>query len=398
MRLLITLAAACAALAQTPAREIDAALAELTRISGLKPRRAVAYDLISREKVNEFLKRRVAEVSTPEELRAEEVALKKFGLVPPEFNLRETTVDVLTEQAAAFYDYKTHKLFLSDWTASSMRDAVLVHELAHALADQNFNLDRFIRKARKNDDASVARMAVMEGQATWLMSEYLARRMGQSLADSPSLVQMMSRTSEGSGQFPVFDKAPRYIRESLMFPYSQGMLFQNAVFEREGKAAFASVFRNPPVSTQQVLHPEAYFAALRPAEPDPPPLAEKRGYQELIAGSFGELDHLILLQEYAGKETAESLSPHLRGGSYRVWEDRGKTRAILTYASEWDSPETARQFFDAYRAGLARKWKNLEPHERSPTLLSGRGDDGYFLTEVRGAVVSTIEGCEKPVR
>ena len=78
---------------------------ELAEISGLKLHHPVPCDFITKEKVNEFLKKRVKDVSTPEELRAEELTLKKFGLVPPDFKLADTTVDLLTEQAADFYEY-----------------------------------------------------------------------------------------------------------------------------------------------------------------------------------------------------------------------------------------------------------------------------------------------------
>ena len=106
---------------------------------------------------------------------------------------------------------------------------MLAHELSHALADQNYNLARFIRQGRKSDDGASARLAVMEGQATWLMSEFLARKTGQSLKDSPALVAMMSSLSEnGAGQYPVFESAPLYERVTLDFPVYQ----RHAVSER----------------------------------------------------------------------------------------------------------------------------------------------------------------------
>ena len=103
-------------------------------------RHPVPCDFITKDKINEFLNKRVKEVAKPEELRAEELTLKKFGLVPPDFDLAKNTVDLLTEQAAAFYDYDKKKLFITDTTSSDTQEPVLAHELAHALADQNFNL------------------------------------------------------------------------------------------------------------------------------------------------------------------------------------------------------------------------------------------------------------------
>src|SRR5689334_5858653 len=217
---------------------------DLTKISGLPLHHSVPCDFITKEKINDFLNKRVKEVAKPEEIRAEELTLKKFGLVPPDFDLAKNTVDLLTEQAAAFYDYDKKKLFITESTPADTQEPVLAHELSHALADQSFNLAKFIKQGRKSDDGSTARLAVMEGQATWLMSEYLARKNGQSLKNSPALVAMMSSMSEsGAGQYPVFESSPLYLRSTLVFPYTKGMLFQNALVERDSQWAFFEVFR-----------------------------------------------------------------------------------------------------------------------------------------------------------
>jgi hypothetical protein len=374
-------------------REIDRTVHELAEISNLKLQRPVPSDLISKDKVNAFLKKKVKEVSTPEELRAEELTLKKFGLVPQDFDLAKTTVDVLTEQAAAFYDYHHKKLYITDWTPSATREAALAHELAHALADQNFNLKRFIKKAHESDDEALARMAVMEGQATWLMSEFLARRTGETLVHHPELAERMNRMSDAAGgEFPVFDGAPLYIRATLIFPYTGGMRFQQAVVDKQGKDAFAAVFRRAPVSTQQVLHPEKYFSDEKPATPALPVPPTRRGYKGLIGGTFGELDHQILLEQFAGKQAAGEIAPHWRGGQYELIENRKLGRVILLYASQWDDAESARKYFEAYRKALAAKWKKMKVTAESGDTIKGVGDDGEFAVELRETIVTSIEG------
>src|SRR5207245_9748174 len=115
------------------------------------------------------------EVAKPDEIRAEEMTLKKFGLVPPDFNLAKNTVDLLTEQAAAFYDYDKKKLFITESTPSDSQEPVLAHELSHAIADQSFNLAKFLRQRRKSDDGATARPAVMQGKAPWTRAAYRAR-------------------------------------------------------------------------------------------------------------------------------------------------------------------------------------------------------------------------------
>jgi len=365
---------------------------ELATISGMKLHHPVPCDLITKEKVNEFLKKRVKEATTPEEIRAEELTLKKFGFVPADFNLEKTTVDLLTEQAAAFYDYDKKKLFVTETTAPETQAPVLAHELSHAIADQNFNLGKFIRQGRKSDDGATARLAIMEGQATWLMSEYLARKLGQSLKTSPTLVKMMSALGDSAGQYPVFDSAPLYLRQTLVFPYTKGMLFQQAVIERDGDSGFAEVFRQPPVSTQQILHPEKYFDGTAPLPPELPDAKIAHSFKSLVGGSLGELDHELLLEQYGGKPEADEIGPHWRGAVFELREDKKAARVVLLYAVQWDSPAIAQRYFEAYRRVLSKKWKTMTVTAESADSVSGTGDDGRFELRRNGAVVTSVEG------
>ena len=366
---------------------------QLTKVSGMPLRHPVPCDFITKEKIKAFLDKRVKEVAKPEELRAEELTLKKFGMVPADFNLAKSTIDLLTEQAAAFYDYDRKKLFVTDTTASENQEPVLAHEVAHAIADQNYNLSKFIKAGRKSDDGATARLAVMEGQATWLMSELLAQKMGQSLKDSPALLAMMSGATEGAaGQYPVFDKSPLYLRLTLIFPYTKGMLFQNAVLERDGQNGFGEVFRKPPVSTQQILHPEKYFSGVKPSEPALPQPHLPKGYKSLVGGSLGELEHAVMLEQYSGKEIATELAPHWRGCAFDLLEDKKAARVVLLYAVEWDTEDAARRFFAAYRRQLSKKWKQMTVATETADAVTGTGDDGRFELRRKGAVVSSIEG------
>src|SRR5580698_7599163 len=191
------------------AAEIDVVLKELAGITGFHVRKQLPFALITRDEVNQYLKEQIQQSVKPDEIRAEEVTLKKFGFAPPDFDLKKTTIDLLTEQAAAFYDFKRKKLFISDWAAANMRDVALVHELAHALADQNFPIQKFTNKGPDNSESSMAREAVVEGQASWLMLEVGARRNGRTLAE-PQTAQEFLQTSTDSpqGDYPVFNNAP----------------------------------------------------------------------------------------------------------------------------------------------------------------------------------------------
>lgn len=399
LRVLAILCALVASPAQTQSddrrqifREIETSLQVLQEVTGLKARKSINYDLITRDKVNEFLKDRVKEAVKPEELRAEELTLKKLGFAPPDFDLAKSTIDLLTEQAAAFYDYHKKKLFLTDWAPSGMQQSALVHELAHALADQNFRLERFIKDGGKNDDSGLARLAVMEGQATWLMTEVLARNAGQSLATNPSLLDAVNGVADGAAQFPIFNSVPLYLRETLVFPYTEGARFQNAVFRRMGKDAFTEVFRRPPTTSQQILHPAKYFDHVEPGMPSFAPLALGKGYKDLTEGMLGELDHAILIRQYGTAAQADAIAPHWKAGRYALVENRSQGRIVLRYVSEWDSPDKARDFFAFYKQVLRKKWKTMEIARESPEEISGTGDDGLFVVTLAGSQVSSTEG------
>ena len=376
--------------------DIDESLARLTKITGLKQVRKVQFDTIDKPRLKVFLEEQIKQEVNPNEIRAEELALKKLGLVPQNFDLAKNTVELMTEQAAAFYDYRKKKLFLMDAATASAgdQDTVLAHELAHALADQHFNLNKYLHRS-KTDDSSLARMAVMEGQATWLMYEVQAQKAGQSLTTSPSIVEAMSQPSEsGNNQFPVLSKSPLYMRESLLFPYMQGLKFQQAVVLKMGKAGFSEVFQNPPVNSQEILHPEMYMNRTAVKPPAMPAIGARSSYRILTGGSIGEFDHSVLIEQYSGKAEAAALALHWRGGAFELLEEKKKKYTVLLYASQWEDPVSARQMFDAYRRVLKGKWKTLLPKKESAVMLIGEGDDGYFRLQLDGTRLTSIEGMK----
>jgi hypothetical protein len=373
--------------------KVDEMFTQVSQILGMKINRPVPRAIITKEKIREYIEQRVAEVLTPEEIHAQEVVLKKLGFLPQDYDLKAQMIDVLTEQAAAFYDFKQKKLFLASWTPSAMQDMALVHELAHALADQHFHLEKFIEKSGDDDDAAAARGAVVEGQASWVMTEFIARQMGQSLKSAPGLVQSaVGSSAEAVKQYPVLSKSPLYMQQTLIFPYTAGLLFQQAVFQKMGMGGFTEVFRRPPVSSQQILHPERYFNRALPAQPALPAVQLGAGYKKLMDGTLGELDFQILLRQYVGETASRELSPEWRGSRYALWENSGEKRAVLAFAVQWATPAAAAKFNDLYRQICAKKWKQLRVKEGQPPQTTGTGDDGRFEWAVRGAVFSAVEG------
>ncbi len=373
-------------------------LKELSEITGFKVRRQLPFQMITRDQINKYLQDQIKHNVKPDEIRAEEVTLKKFGFVPPDFDLKKNTIELLTEQAAAFYDYHRKKLFISDWAAQNMREAALVHELGHALADQNYSIQKFLGKGSDDSENSAAREAVVEGQASWLMLEYAARRLGKSLKDPATAREFMKEEepespaaqAEDDKEYPVFANAPLYIRRTLTFPYEDGERFQQAVFLKDGEAGFAELFQSPPASTSQIMHPERYFEHVASTDPKlPKPVSHTKGF---VSGAVGELDEEILLTQYLNKETAARLAPKLKGGTYRIDEAKADHRMTLIYISEWQDEAAASDYLDAYQKILRSKWKQVEILAQDDNHFAGKSEDGFFLVARTGALVTSREG------
>jgi hypothetical protein len=376
--------------------QVDPILAGLSQITGWKVERKVPAEILHQSDFKRMMQDHMND-SSKKEVRAEEETLKMFGLVPPDFNLVGETVDLLSEQAAAFYDYNKKRLFILDSTKDDEEaHLALVHELAHALADQHHNLGKYMKEGNPDDDASTARQAVMEGQATWLSWAYLFwSRNGRGEIPENRLDEL---ANSAGADGPVYSSAPLYIRESLVFPYNRGIVFQDAVFRKLGRKAFDEVFDRPPVSTQQILHPETYFNRLMPDMTDAPMLEMALGkpaarqFRELAEGALGEFDVSALLRQYTEERAGAAEAAHFRGGSYRLYESKRDKHPLLTFVVDWDSPEAAETFLSMYRQVLKAKWKRLEASAPSPGKLEGTGDSGRFQVRVMGNAVQSLEG------
>jgi hypothetical protein len=375
--------------------EIDDAVAQLSHFTGLKLFKRVDYAVLDRQQLARVLEERAQSELDRKEVQAEERALKKLGLIPQHYDLLRGTLDLLGEQAEAFYDYRKKKMFMVQ-SERPLQPAVVVHELAHALADQHFDLHKFIKRSR-NGENSLARMAVMEGQATWLMYEWLAAKAGQSLRSSPAIAQLMSGSSPTvTSQYPVLDKAPLYMRTSLLFPYTAGLRFQQAVIEKLGERGFAEVYRNPPLNTSEVLHPERYFARERIQEPALPSFPDEKKYRELYSGVLGELDFSILFETYSSRQDAERVAPLWRAGQFQLLEDKRSGRLVLRHASLWESPQAAQQALHLLAQSLKGKWRDCQFSREQPNLIAGQGDDGYFVAYASANAVFALEGLPAP--
>jgi hypothetical protein len=361
--------------------------------TGLPVRKQVKRRLTSREEVVSYLTKHMNDEDT-KRLRRSELVLKKFGLLPQTFDLETFLLALLKEEVAGYYDPKTKTVNLLDWVPMEEQEPVMAHELTHALQDQSFGLEKWMKRGDKdlgeirkdptpqdieNDEIDDAREAVVEGQAQAMMFQYAILPTGHSIVDSPALLDAMEEeTLTGTPGTKVFNEAPIFLKESMTFPYSYGMEFIVKVMQKAGKEkAFDGVLKNPPHTTRQIMQPETYLSGER-IEPMPVPDFKRdfKRYQKFDIGAMGEFDVDILIEQYAGKKRAKQMYPEWRGGYYYAAKQKLDASAPLglLYVSRWSSPEKAAEFAAIYADSLKERYKSVA--ELGGTGATQNADEG----------------------
>jgi hypothetical protein len=418
---------------------VDEILEFDSKQTGLPIKREVKRKLTSRDEVVSFLTKHVDDEDT-KRLRRSELVLKKFGLLPHEFDLQTFLVALLREEVAGYYDPKTRTVNLLDWVPMEEQEPVMAHELTHALQDQAVGMQKWMKKGDKdlgeskkdptpadieNDEIDSAREAVIEGQAQAMMFQYAIAPTGHSIVTSPELVNAMEEeTLTGSASTKVFNEAPIFMKESLTFPYSYGLNFVVKLMQKGGKEeAFAGVLKNPPHTTRQIMEPETFLSGEKiPPMSVPDFKRDFKDYQKFDIGAMGEFDVAVLIEQYAGKPLSKKLSPEWRGGYYYAAKPKADTKPDSTissaattplgllYVSRWSNADKAAEFAGIYADSLKQRYKKIEEigssttqppaqdAESQPNLLKGRHawttEDGPVVIDEQGDTVLISESLD----
>lgn len=397
--------------------DVDQILEFASKDTGLPIKKEVKRRLTSRDEVVTYLEKNMAEDKDAQRLRRSELVLKKFGLLPRDFDLQTFLVALLREQVAGYYDAKTATVNLLDWIDVEQQRPVLAHELTHALQDQSVGLEKWMKVGDndlndkkqptgadiENDEIAEARQAVAEGQAMVVLVDYMLAPTGQSILASPQIADALKQGMlVGTSDSVEFRSAPIFLKEELTFPYRYGLDFETELLRTRGKEkAFAATLSDPPRTTRQIMEPKTYLSG-EVLEPMRLPDFERdfKNYDRFDVGAIGEFDVAVLVDQYAGTEASQNLYPHWRGGYYYAARSKGDPSAplALLYVSRWSSPEKAADFAAIYAQSLAKRYKRVQGMgtqgknlpENLQNLQSLTGTHAWLTEE--GSVVIAVEG------
>jgi len=374
----------------------------------------VKRDVTAREDLKAFLIKEIDEDMTPAEFRASELGMKALGFIPADFDLKEMMIKVYSEEIAAFYDPRTKTMHLikepevkggkqpslleklmgkKGGFDKDENKTVIAHELTHALTDQHYDLDSMQKAVKGDDDQGLALAALIEGDATLaMMGAQMDDWSGDKIDKLPAkdlervMTFLMPMMKFAGGQ--TLKSAPPILTESLVFPYLRGLVFCAKLTNDGGWPALDDAYKNPPRSTEQILHPEKFRT-----NPDAPTIVDLgkldpgAGWKEAGGNVVGEMQIGIMLGKLNGKKAAEGWD----GDRYSVFEGTdGKLG--LVWISTWDTENDAREFARSYARYQTKKiGPDTAALDAFPDVIRRTRGDEIFAVERRGMDVAIVE-------
>ena len=365
-----------------------AMLKETSELRELSILKAVKSGAQSRADIERMIIKNLDSDTTPAEMHAAEVLLRAFGLAPRDFAYRTFLVKLLTEQVAGYYDPKVQQFYLADWIELDGQKPVMAHELTHALQDQHFNLKRFEKWPKGDSDAELAAHALIEGDATLAMTIYMSKNPLVALAFIKSLGGQELAAEQ-------FRRAPRALRESLLFPYEEGSAWATQLYKRGGWEMVSQAFTKLPQSSEQILHADKYFAYEAPQKLALPEFKTILGpaWKRIDYDVNGEWGSYLILDEFLNNQSeSKQASAGWGGDRFALYETGKPDEFFIAQITAWDTPTDAREFFDAYAKRTSKRYPDAVEVKATEDRMEWQTGSGGVAMELRGSRIAIVEG------
>ena len=381
---------------------VEQATSILRDLPALNP---VTRAFLTRGELIGYVEQMLDEEYPPERARDDAIFYHAFDFMPLDTDLRQIQLDVLAEQIAGFYDPEIEAMFVisSQAELSAMNQILYAHEFTHALQDQYFDLEALGVDADYQaayPDAALAALALVEGDAMLMTEGYQTWMMRQNpgmmfdILGDALLVQTQALLA-----------APEILQTELMFPYTEGRAFAYTIFAAAGNwEGVNAAYANPPLSTEQVLHPEYYLDGADPVDVRVVALDDAgRLVWDRTLGEFYLREHLRL---NLPRDVADAAAAGWGGDRYQLYVDEAGS-SVLVWRTAWDTPEDAAEFAAAYQSYGSRVYGEPGfPLDEATTcwygadvrcLRAGTGESLVIRVPDR-AFVAGVLAAQSPVR
>ena len=369
--------------AAAPADEVDEIRRQVADVRGLAPAGDVALRLVDRQTLVQAVRSDLDRPGRLHPLLSERKLLTVLGLSGGN-DLEAIGPDAIAEQAVGHYDPDGRTLYLSPSgpALGVVEKLTVAHELTHAMHDREVGLESLLTAdGAENADRRAAARALVEGDAMLAMLRWGRRHL------SPSEKLSLGNPDRPRAT-PAFEAAPALVRDTFLFPYEEGRAFVFALHRSGGYGAVDQALRDPPRSTEQVIHPEKYLAGEAPrAVPTPMLTSLGEGWRRLKIDVLGELGLRQLLEEHAGPSEAAAGAAGWGGDSFVLLEHTDG-RLLLAIQTVWDGEPEAAEFYNAVTRTIPRRAVGTRRIVDQPSLVRWAAPNGQIqLVKVADRVV-----------
>lgn len=287
---------------------------------------------------------------TEEEVADQKRQLIALGLVKPTYNLFDNILNNIADGIGGFFDPEAKEIFVLGFLFGGVEHYIYAHEFDHALVDQHFPLDAYgnYPVCLSNEDQCKAIDALIEGDASLLMDQWWDQY--ASVQDYQDILRYNPPWNTLPEQFP-----PPYASRDALFPYYEGRLFVEYLYDRGNWAEVNGAYQAPPESTEHILHPQKYIAGESPITVRPADIAPTlgQGWRELTTDTLGEWSTYLVLGYGADHEaqvddfTADRASAGWGGDTYQIYYNDALDQTVMSIRWIWDTNSDATQFFNA---------------------------------------------------
>jgi hypothetical protein len=368
------------------------------RLRGLEPKTPISKGVKSKAEVARYLEERIKKEHDQNRLQLEGKLLQKLGLIPATVDYKDLILKLLSEQIAGFYDPDKKTYYISSWLPLEAQKPAMIHELTHALQDQYFDIKKILKADHNlnNDDRGLAHEALMEGDSMAVMIDYILEPKKRHFADIPDLrVVMKLLMSDMQEESPVMKSAPVFIQQTLLFPYGYGTSFLQQVWKQNPSwQAINKIYSDLPASTEQIMHPEKYYANRDAPKPvNAEALAAKLGNHWKIAYSnvLGEFSLGLLLNLHHTDEHAKRATEGW-GGDQVLLLENGDGKDVVIVDTLWDTADDSDKFFGAMDEWFRQHYPKAARSHESATGFSVVQDGEFDSLRHEGSSVRFILG------
>jgi hypothetical protein len=335
------------------------ALKDAQTIRKLQPRRDVPCQVAEKTAIEGFLHETLKTKLPPNKILMEQTVYRALGFVPDTYNYEKGMIDLYANQIGGYYDPEKKHFIMARWIPAALQYPVAVHELTHALQDQTYDLEHFLDPKLPNGDQLLAYSALIEGDATAVMSDWQRLSSRQPPLEREQTVDsLIMQQVLGSALMMGGGNTPEALQALMIFPYTSGLRFVHTLLRQGGYAKVDAAFKRPPTSSREILHPEVYFGK-GPATQIPKPEAlvkpttesAKLEYTDTL-GEFG-ISALLCSQSRDKKRCADAAAGWI-GDLVGVFKDGDLT--TISWLTAWENDKEAQEFEAAYRSFVEARY------------------------------------------